>query len=104
MAKQHYFMRLIPPRSTFPGDMTGEERALMMEHVRYMNEIFTAGKLLIFGPVMAPEAAFGMAVFEVGDETELREIMEKDPTVRAGLNKFDFHPMKVGAAQGSRPE
>ena len=84
--------------------MTGEERALMMEHVKYMNEIFVAGKLLIFGPVMAPEAAFGMAVFEVRDETELREIMEKDPTVRAGLNKFDFHPMKVGAAQGSRLE
>lgn len=84
--------------------MTGEERALMMQHVKYMNEIFAAGKLLIFGPVMAPEAAFGMAVFEVADEAELRAIMENDPTIRACLNKFEFHPMKVGAAQGSRPE
>jgi uncharacterized protein len=104
MEKQHFFARLIPPRPTFPADMTGEERALMMEHVKYFNDRFAAGKVLVFGPVMAREGAFGMAVFEVADEEEFREIMENDPTIRAGLNKFEFSPMKVGAAQGTRPE
>jgi uncharacterized protein YciI len=104
MAKQHYFARLIPPRPTFPFDMTAEERAVMMEHVKYTHEKFTAGKVLIFGPVMAREGAFGMAVFAVADEAELREIVDNDPSVLAGLNKFEWHPMKVGAAQGSPPE
>jgi uncharacterized protein YciI len=104
MAKQHYFARLIPPRPTFPFDMTSEERAVMMEHVKYTQEKFAAGKVLIFGPVMAREGAFGMAVFEVADEAELREIAENDPSVLAGLNKFEWHPMKLGAAQGSPPE
>jgi uncharacterized protein len=104
MGKQHFFVRLIPPRPTFPFDMTSEERALMMEHVTYTHEKFAAGKVLIFGPVMAREGAFGMAVFEVADEAELRGIMEGDPTVRAGLNTFELHPMRIGAAQASRPD
>jgi len=35
MAKQQYFFQLIPPRPTFPQDMTDEERRLMDEHGRY---------------------------------------------------------------------
>jgi len=72
----------------------------MQEHVRYTQEQFSAGKVLIYGPVMAPAGAFGMAVFEAADEAEVRGLLENDPTVRAGLNKFEIHSMRVGAAQG----
>lgn len=81
-------------------DMTPEERVLMQEHARYTRESFDAGKILIYGPVMAPQGAFGMAVFEAADESEVRLVLESDPTVRAGMNKFEIHPMRVGAAQG----
>ena len=100
MSKQHFFVRLIAPRPTFPMDMTDNEKKLMQEHARYTHAGFQAGKVLIYGPVMARGGAFGMAVFEVKDETELRQFMENDPTVRAGLNRFEFHPMRVAAAQG----
>jgi hypothetical protein len=46
-------------------DMTADEKLLMQEHVRYTQEKFAAGKVLLYGPVMAPAGAFGMAVFEV---------------------------------------
>jgi uncharacterized protein YciI len=81
-------------------DMTPEERTLMQEHVSYTQEKFAAGKVLIYGPVMAATGAFGMAVFEVADEAEARGVLESDPTVRAGLNKFEIYSMRVGAAQG----
>jgi uncharacterized protein len=81
-------------------DITPEEKLLMQEHVRYTRQSFDAGKILIYGPVMAPGGAFGMAVFEVADEAEVRRVLESDPTVLAGLNKFEIHPMRVGAAQG----
>src|SRR5271168_3349058 len=101
MTKQHLFVRLIAPRPTFPMDMTPEEKSLMQQHVVYTHEKFAAGKVLIFGPVMAPTGAFGMAVFEAADEAEVRGILENDPTVKAGLNTFEIHPMRVGAAQAS---
>jgi hypothetical protein len=49
---------------------------------------------------MARGGALGMAVFEVADEAEVRQVLEKDPTVLAGMNKFEIHPMRVSAAQG----
>ena len=98
-AKQHYFFKLIPPRPTFPGDITGEETRLMDEHFRYFQEHFAAGRLLLFGPVMAPGGAFGLAVLEVDDEAEARQFGEGDPSVKAGLNRFECFPMRVSAAR-----
>jgi hypothetical protein len=104
MSQQHFFVRLIPPRATFPMDMTAEEKLLMQEHVRYTQEKFAAGKVLLYGPVMATAGPFGMAVFAVADEAEVREVLENDPTVRGGLNTFEVYPMRVGGAQGFGPE
>lgn len=101
MDKKHYFLKLIPPRPTFVQDMTEEERLLMREHTRYTREHFTAGRLLIYGPVMAAGGAFGMAVLEVADEAEAQQFIEGDPTVKAGLNKFEICPMQVASARAA---
>jgi uncharacterized protein len=99
MSKQNYFFKLIPPRPTFAQDMTEKERQLMNEHGRYCFEQFAARKLLLFGPVMAKEGAFGLGILEVEDENEARNFGENDPSVRAGLNRFEISPMLVSAAQ-----
>lgn len=97
-----FFLKLIPPRPTFAMDMTPEERSLMSQHVAYMGEHFQAGKVLIYGPVLAAEGAFGMGVLDVADEAEARSIMENDPSVKRKLNTYEIAPMRVGAAQGQR--
>jgi uncharacterized protein len=99
MAAQHYYFKLIPPRSTFPSDITADERALMDEHSIYFQRQFEEGKLLLYGPVLAPNGAFGLAILEVADEREARLFGENDPSVRAGLNRFEFYPMRVGASR-----
>jgi uncharacterized protein len=100
MDKRHYYLKLIPPRATFPGDITPQEKALMDEHGAYCEQQFAAGKLLAYGPVMAPSGAFGVAILEVADEAEAREFGENDPSVRGGLNRFEFYPMHVARARG----
>ena len=62
MSKQHYFFKLNPPRPTFMQDITDEERRLMDKHRRYFQEHFAAGRVLLFGPVMASGGAFGHGV------------------------------------------
>ena len=99
MAKQYFFFKLIPPRSTFIHDITEEERRLMDEHGRYFDEQFGAGRLLLYGPVMVTGGAFGLAILEVDNEEEARRFGEGDPSVKAGLNRFEFHPMRVAAAR-----
>lgn len=81
--------------------MNAEERVLMNAHTVYTKQHFAAGKILIYGPVMAAGGPFGMAVLEVADEAEVRQILENDPTVRAGLNRFELSPMMLGGAQGT---
>ncbi len=71
----------------------------MNEHSVYSRENFDAGKLLVYGPVMAPEGAFGMGVLEVSDVAEARQFCENDPSVRGGLNRFEIYPMVVAAAR-----
>lgn len=103
MSKQHFYVKLIPPRPTFPMDMSLDERAIMQRHIAYTTDLFAQGKVLIFGPVLDPSHPFGMAVFEVESETEVVQLLNGDPSVSCGLNRFTVTPMKLGAAQSSRP-
>lgn len=95
MNKQHYLFKLIPPPADLPQDMTDEEKFLMNEHSTYFQLQFDAGKLLLYGPVMAPDRAFGVGIFEVADEAEARQFGENDPSVRVGLNSWELYPMHV---------
>jgi hypothetical protein len=101
MPKQHFFIRLIPPRPTFVQDMTPDERALMGQHTAYTREFFERGIVLAYGPVMAPSGAYGFAVFEVDGESEVWRILDADPTVKAGLNTYEVSPMRLGGARAS---
>lgn len=71
----------------------------MEEHSRYFDQQFAAGKLLLYGPVMATGGAFGLAVLEVESEAEAQEFGEGDPSVKAGLNKFEICPMRVSGSR-----
>jgi uncharacterized protein YciI len=99
MDKQHYYFALIPPRPSFPQDITSEERALMDQHSVYFRQHFDLGNLLLYGPVMAPKGAFGVGILEVADEAEARRFGENDPSVRGGLNRFEVYPMQVTDAR-----
>lgn len=101
MKKQYFFVKLIPPRPTFPFDMDERERDLMMQHTQYFGKQFAEKRVLVYGPVMASTGAFGMGVLQVENEAEARSLMENDPTVVAGLNLFEIAPMHVGGAQAS---
>jgi uncharacterized protein len=97
-----FYMKLIPPRPTFPADMTDTERGLMQQHAVYMRELFDAGRVLVYGPVMAATGAFGMGVLDAADEVDARSMLEADPTIVAGMNTYELWPMHLGGAQGRR--
>ena len=75
----------------------------MDEHARYFHEQFVAGILVAYGPVLAPGAAFGMAVLEVESAADARRFGDADPSVRAGLNRFEVYPMRLAAARALQP-
>ena len=100
----YLFLKLIPPRPTFAADMTAEERDLMHQHAAYIRPYFDAGAVLAYGPVVAPEGAFGMAILDVPDLATAEKIVESDPSVLSRLNRYEIYPMHLGGAQGIRAE
>jgi len=95
----YLFLKLIPPRSTFATDMTPDERDLMHQHLAHVQPYFASGSVLVYGPVLAPDGAFGMAILDMPDVATAYRFAESDPSVMAGLNRYEIYPMHLGGAQ-----
>lgn len=85
------FVRTQNPRPTFHLDMTPEERAVMTAHVAYWTEKARQGIAIVFGPVMDPAGVYGMGVYQVQDEAEMRRYLNEDPA--NGLLQYEVTPM-----------
>jgi hypothetical protein len=90
----HFIYKLIPPRPTFPADMTEAEGAIMQEHFGYWAGLIEARQAVVYGPVMDPKGTYGIAVVEVEDEANARRIAEHDPAITSDTGfGFEVHPM-----------
>lgn len=89
----YFVYRLIPPRPTFPQDMTAEEGAIMARHVSYWQDLADRGTAVVFGPVADPEGSWGLAVVEAGSPDDLDAIRSADPAVASGFARVDLLPM-----------
>lgn len=78
----HFFVRLLPPRPSVIGDMTGEEPDLMGQHALYTRRLFDAGSVLSYGPVLDTQGAFGMAIFQVETEDERNSLWRTIPPLK----------------------
>jgi uncharacterized protein YciI len=93
----HYFATLIPPRTTFPSDITPDEMALMRQHAAYWISMLEPRVSVVFGPVKDPKGAFGVCIFKAEDEATARAIVCADPVVKAGIG-FTFTLLPMGNA------
>jgi len=93
MKKIHYVLYLRPPRPSFAADMTGEERAIMLQHVAYWKDLLEKDLVLAYGPVMDPEGVYGLGIVEVATEEEMLDLIAHDPA--NGLNKYEHFLMRA---------
>ncbi len=99
---QYFFFKLIPPRPTFPADMTEAEAAVMREHAAYWGKEFEEHRVVAYGPVMDPKGTYGIAVVEAVDEAAAKAIAENDPAVKANAGfGFEMYQMPKAIARSS---
>jgi hypothetical protein len=89
--RSYFLYKLIPPRPSFPVDMSEDEAAIMGRHVEYWTEQIAAGHALFFGPVADPAGAWGFAVAIADTEDEVRAMSKDDPAVTTGLSTFEVY-------------
>jgi hypothetical protein len=90
---QHFFVKLIPRRPTFPQDITADERVIMLQHRDYWTDLMHKKTVIVFGPVMDPAGVFGMGVIATEDEAAVRSLLDKDPAIV--LNRYELYPMRA---------
>lgn len=91
---KYYFYKLIPPRLTFPGDITPEERELMRSHSVYWVGQIKQGKALVVGPVADPKGAFGVGIIRLEDGSDPAALVNNDPAILANNGfTWEIHPM-----------
>jgi uncharacterized protein YciI len=95
MEKKHFFIRLIPPRTSFTTDMTEAERAIMQEHVVYWKGLLDKGIAIVYGPVFDPKGGYGIGIVEIDDEEGVQDIMKNDPTMKSGNFTYEINNMRA---------
>jgi hypothetical protein len=99
-----FLYRLLPPRPTFPADMTPAEGAAMQRHFAYWAAQIERGTARVVGPVFDPKGTYGIGILTVPDAGAARALCEHDPVLEAKLGfSFELHEMPdalVGSAAG----
>jgi uncharacterized protein YciI len=92
-----FFCKLVPPRPTFPTDMSAEEAKLMSEHAAYWQDWMARGNVVAFGPVWEDAGAYGIGIVQFEDDTGVRSFADNDPTIKAGVGfRVEISPMPRG--------
>jgi len=91
MNKQYFALKLNPSRPDFAQTMTEEERAIMQQHAAYWREHMNKGNVLVFGPVLDPNAVYGLGIVAVDDEQQVKDFIAGDPANT--INSYEYYPM-----------
>jgi len=92
----HFFLKLIPPRPSFPTDMNDDEKAMMAEHFAYWKSKLDNGEVIVFGPVLDPKGPFGAGVVAAADEAAARVFADNDPAIKSNRGfTCEIYPMRA---------
>ncbi len=93
-AGSYFLFRLVPPRATFPDDITTEESAAMARHFAYWADRARERQAVVYGPVKDPKGVWGLAVVEAPDERAAYGIQAADPIIQSQLGfRYEIFPM-----------
>ena len=94
--KNHFYAIIKPYRQDFIINPNEEEEKIMGEHFNYLKSLMHQKKLYLAGPTLIPEDPFGLVIFETENAEEAKQLLENDPSVKAGIQKIaDFRPIRL---------
>jgi uncharacterized protein YciI len=79
----YFFFKLVPPRPSFPQDITEAEGELMKRHAAYWQSLLDKGFVLVFGPVLDPKGPYGAGIATFADDETARSFAADDPVIKA---------------------
>ncbi|MFX1328934.1 MAG: YciI family protein [Promethearchaeota archaeon] len=94
--KNHYYAIIKPYRQDFITNPNEEEDKIMSDHFSYLKSLLRQKKLVLAGPTLILEDPFGLIILEGETEEDARKLLEKDPSIIAGIQQIaDFRPIRL---------
>ena len=97
---KYYLCKYIPPRADFLATMTADEKAWMKQHGAFLDDLLEKGQVVAHGPVMDPSGGYGVSLYQIADNQEIKAITSEDPIVKNGVGYYEHHPMLHLKARG----
>jgi len=91
---KYYLCKFVPPRPDLLQTMTPAEGELMKRHVAFMNDLMDQQLLVAHGPVDDPAGGWGLSLYAVPDEHDIRATTFQDPMVVHGGARYEICPMR----------
>lgn len=85
-----YFVGIVLKGELWSPDMTTEIEKLHQDHLKYIDELFEEGKLIIAGPFVYKDEKRGILIFNTKTFDEAIELANNDPAVIAGRLKVEM--------------
>jgi uncharacterized protein YciI len=93
---RHFYVVIRPYRKDFLITPKEEEDKIMKDHFQYLKLLLKQKKLFLAGPTLIPEDPTGIIILETKTEEEARQLLENDPSIKAGIQKIaDFRPIRL---------
>jgi uncharacterized protein YciI len=92
--------KYIPPRADFLATMTADEKAWMKQHGAFLDDLLAKGQIVAHGPVMDPSGGYGVSLYQIADDQDIKAITSEDPIVKHGAGHYEYHPMLHLKARG----
>lgn len=96
---EHFIGIARPRRENWLQSITEDEKAVMAEHLSYVDKLFQNGEIVFTGACL--DGAFGIVVYKAESKEEALKLFEDDPLVKSNIANTEFHPFRTGHIQGS---
>lgn len=94
-----FLYRVRPARPGFFGGPTTDEEAAIAEHFSYLEDLTRRRVVLLAGRTLNEDSStFGVVIFEASSDAAARNVMARDPAVRAGVFSAEFFPYRIALA------
>lgn len=97
---KYYLCKYIPPRADFLSSMTADEKAWMKQHGAFLDDLLEKGQVVAHGPVMDPSGGYGVSLYQLADDQDIKAITSEAPVVKNGAGRYEHHPMLHLKARG----
>jgi uncharacterized protein YciI len=91
-----FLYRVRPARPGFLNGPTADEEAAVGEHFTYLEDLTRRRIVLLAGRTLNEDpSTFGIILFEAPSDIAARDLMARDPAVRAGVFSAELFPYRI---------